>query len=340
MSPSVLFYVHLPPQRLLILPLPPLPPPRRRSFLFFFCRIMSTLTEAVAETAVAETAVAATETAEIPVSSPLSHYPCLPPPLPPPPLPPPFPPLSHACDDNWTWDKKNKSLKVLVLSFDGWRDRLANFHMQWADGTAGVRGTRKLNGGRFYWEINVSPRIFGTSMMFGIGTEKACLHVDREFINLLGKDSHSWGLSHRGVLWHDGKHSPGYTEKFVSDKATKIGILFDGILGTLTYYKDNVPLPTAFHHLDKVQEPLYPIVCSTAARTEMALGVTRREFVSLQDRCRATVLQHITKEEQVDALEIPRCLKQFIIDDFKRCIDLHCTLNHSFPKYWSQKVYY
>ena len=51
----------------------------------------------------------------------------------------------------------------------GPKQRIAHFHPNWSNGTAGVRGTRVLNGGRFYWEINVSQRIFGTSMMFGIG---------------------------------------------------------------------------------------------------------------------------------------------------------------------------
>ena len=32
----------------------------------------------------------------------------------------------------------------------------------------------------------------------------------------------------------------------------------------------------------QVTEPLYPIVCSTAAKTEMALGVLKRDFLSLQ----------------------------------------------------------
>ena len=59
-----------------------------------------------------------------------------------------------------------------------------------------MRGTRVLNGGRFYWEIHVSQRIFGTSMMFGIGTREARLHVDA-FVNMLGEDEHSWGLSHK-----------------------------------------------------------------------------------------------------------------------------------------------
>ena len=32
--------------------------------------------------------------------------------------------------------------------------RIAHFHPNWSNGTAGVRGTRILNGGRFYWEVN------------------------------------------------------------------------------------------------------------------------------------------------------------------------------------------
>ena len=65
---------------------------------------------------------------------------------------------------------------------------------------------------RFYWEINVSQRIFGTSMMFGIGTKSARLHVDA-FVNMLGEDSRSWGLSHKGFLWNAGKQRP-YTKPF------------------------------------------------------------------------------------------------------------------------------
>ena len=42
----------------------------------------------------------------------------------------------------------------------------------------------------------MSQRIFGTSMMFGIGTREARLHVDA-FVNMLGEDEHSWGLSHK-----------------------------------------------------------------------------------------------------------------------------------------------
>ena len=119
-------------------------------------------------------------------------------------------------------------------------------------------------------------------MMLGIGTKQSRLHVDA-FINMLGEDSQSWGLSHKGLLWHNGLHR-GYTRPFKENVATTIGLYFDGVAGTLTYFKDGVSLGVAFTGLDKITEPLYPMICSTAAKTEMSLGVMRREFVSLQVR--------------------------------------------------------
>ena len=99
-------------------------------------------------------------------------------------------PFSSGCEDYWSWSRSNKSDEVRLY---GPRHRIAHFHPDWSNGTAGVRGTRVLNGGRFYWEINVSQRIFGTSMMFGIGTRRARLHVDA-FVNMLGEDDNSWNL--------------------------------------------------------------------------------------------------------------------------------------------------
>lgn len=89
-------------------------------------------------------------------------------------------------------------------------------------------------------------------MMFGIGTKKARLHVNA-FTNLLGEDKNGWGLSHKGLLWHGGI-ARNYTKRFKENQATRIGILFDGIAGTLTYYKDDVCLGIAFRGLNEVSE--------------------------------------------------------------------------------------
>ena len=58
----------------------------------------------------------------------------------------PVQPLVHACEDSWTWDTKQRSHEVRL---SGPRQRIAHFHPNWSNGTAGVRGTRRLNGGRF-----------------------------------------------------------------------------------------------------------------------------------------------------------------------------------------------
>jgi hypothetical protein len=64
-------------------------------------------------------------------------------------------PLRTGCEDHWSWNKHDKSHEVRLY---GPKQRIAHFHPNWSNGTAGVRGTRVLNGGRYYWEINVSQR--------------------------------------------------------------------------------------------------------------------------------------------------------------------------------------
>lgn len=119
-------------------------------------------------------------------------------------------------------------------------------------------------------------------MMFGIGTAKCRLHSS-SFVNMIGENGHGWGLSHKGLLWHDNK-SVEYTKPFRENKPTTIGMLYDGCNGTLTYYKDGDCLGIAFRGLNQIEEKLYPIVCSTAAKTEMTLANMRRDFFNLKDR--------------------------------------------------------
>ncbi|OWF46173.1 SPRY domain-containing SOCS box protein 3-like [Mizuhopecten yessoensis] len=217
--------------------------------------------------------------------------------------------LNNGFEEQWTWNKKDKSHEVRLY---GTKFQTAHFHPNWSNGTAGVRGSQVLNDGRHYWEIKVSQRIFGTSMMFGVGTRRARLHVDA-FVNMLGEDGQSWGLSHKGLLWHSGRWRQ-YTTPFKENEATVVGMLFDGNEGTLSFFKDGTYLGVAFSGLNEIEEELFPIVCSTAAKTEMTLGVRRRGYVSLQDRCRATILSKVKQNNDIDNLPLPRRIKSFLKD--------------------------
>ena len=85
-------------------------------------------------------------------------------------------PLCNGCEDHWSWNTKDKSHEVRL---NGPNSRIAHFHPNWSNGTAGVRGTRILNGGRYYWEVNVSQRIFGTRYTNIIaGVQKVIAHLN------------------------------------------------------------------------------------------------------------------------------------------------------------------
>ena len=49
--------------------------------------------------------------------------------------PPQTSPLSTGCNDHWSWNKRDKSHKVYLY---GSKQRIAHFHPNWSNGTAGV----------------------------------------------------------------------------------------------------------------------------------------------------------------------------------------------------------
>lgn len=81
--------------------------------------------------------------------------------------------------------------------------------------------------------------------MVGYGTEDTKLHYDNfDYINLVGKDSNSWGLCHKGTLWHDGI-AKKYCDAFF-DKDSLIGVLLNLDDKTMHYFLNGYYLGVAF----------------------------------------------------------------------------------------------
>jgi SPRY domain-containing SOCS box protein 3 len=174
--------------------------------------------------------------------------------------------------------------------------------------TQAVRGSHSLALNAYtYWEVSINSKQLsqGTSFQIGIGTQEAELY-SVGYLNLLGKDVNSWGLSHKGYLYHNNE-SAHFCESFSrcdfscsiesgDDNMTTIGCLFDGHNRCLYYFKDG-------HHLDKNCRPaftdlpfnvdLFPMVSSTISQSVIRLEMSCENMPSLKDICR----REITKSQ-------------------------------------------
>ena len=217
--------------------------------------------------------------------------------------------MAYGCPDNWCWDRREKSHEAYL---SGPHLRTIEFHPDWSHGTAAVLGTRALSrGSRYYWEIEFS-NFCGTSQMVGVSSKGLRLHVN-SFIDLVGENNTSWGLNHKGLLWHDGRWRR-YTAPLSFNTKVNIGLLYDGVSGCLTFYKNNVSLGVAFTGLHETPVELYPVVSSTVRQSTMTLVTLKREFTSLQDRCRSVILSRIAHKTCLDRLCLPTRMRLYLAD--------------------------
>lgn len=95
--------------------------------------------------------------------------------------------------------------------------------------------------------------------MFGVGAENVLLKVDINFVNLIGyPGSHSYGLSHKGEVHHEGE-SKGYCNGFEDHCPAVVGVYFNGPRRELSYFVNGVYQGVAFNDLN-LSQPLYPMV--------------------------------------------------------------------------------
>ncbi|OQV24406.1 hypothetical protein BV898_01940 [Hypsibius exemplaris] len=255
----------------------------------------------------------------------------------------PFSPASLG-PDCWMWNSLQSAHPEKLILVD---DATVVFHPVWSNSTAGVRGTRLLNGGMYYWEIAFGSRVFGSAMMVGVSTPAGRLE-SRDFEPIIGEDEHSWGLSHTGHIFHNGKKHL-YCPPFQENVPTVVGVLFDGRTdgrtgggdgrtdggdgrtggggGTLTFFKDGVCLGLAFSDINPGRRELYPMVSSTAAKTSMRVQNMRRGHHNLRDRCRDVILRSICRPADAEEVlkRLPLSLRRYVsqqawkIGRHKRC---------------------
>lgn len=216
------------------------------------------------------------------------------------------------CADNWKLDEANRSHETVLLT-----PTAVLFHPRWSNGHAAVRGNRPLDRSLVhYWEVTFGDRVFGTAMQVGLCTGEAKLHADEFLENLIGRDEHGWGLSHKGLAWHNGA-SRRFCEPFAENQSCTVGVLFDGPRGTLSFYLNGTRLDAEFAGLERCSAPLYPVLSSTAAKTGMSVSRMLRSYESLQDRCCAALARSAaTSATAPQWWRLPPPLRRLLADRF------------------------
>lgn len=174
--------------------------------------------------------------------------------------------------------------------------------------TDGVRVEQAIKRNAYtYWVIEISKEaLSGTSTMIGIGRAGKKLS-SIGYLNLIGMDEISWGLSNKGLLWHKNNFVK-YCDQIDDSKPVKIGCLFDGFSGRLSYFINDKFMGVAFDNIP-LDEPLYPMITSTVSKSLFKLDFVCETFPSLQDICKSNIIKNFNQFNQAD---IPRYLIEYL----------------------------
>ena len=239
---------------------------------------------------------------------------------------------------HWQWSKcTEKNSSSLLLD----QNKQILFHPRTSSSTEVILSDRPLPAdGKHYWEIYV-PAIYGTSIMFGIASKwRRLLTIGEErdnlpllsdniyisysflareqqlisssFTNLLGIDQHGWGLSHHGLLWHNGIARSYLSQPMETLQPVLVGLEFDADARTLAYTINNQSCGIAFHSIP-TNVSIYPAVSSTSAQSTMVLKHCCKICSSLRELCLKSI-QSLKFRESLPYQLLPRHLVEQLTD--------------------------
>ncbi|XP_067291422.1 SPRY domain-containing SOCS box protein 3 [Pseudorasbora parva] len=222
----------------------------------------------------------------------------------------------QGCD--WVWDEEGKAPSVSLSC----SNRKVSFHSEYSCGTAGIRGAKALGDGQHFWEIKMTSPVYGTDMMVGVGTSEVNLdQFKHSFCSLLGNDEDSWGLSYTGHLHHKGS-KVNFSSRF--GQGSIIGVHLDSWHGTLSFYKNRRCIGIAATHLQNKR--LYPMVCSTAAKSSMKLIRSHSVPTTLQYLCCTQLRQMLPNcADALRVLPLPPGLRLLLSNQLGWVLTLGCT---------------
>ena len=209
----------------------------------------------------------------------------------------------------WSWTAPSHRDHSYQVHSD---KRTVTFHSGGSEFAKAVRGTKTLGRNmEHYFEVELKPPFFGQTRQVGVGTKDACMQGDHhDFAPLLGKAETSWGINYSGNKYHH-----GVEEKYVSidpDQCESIivGVLYDSYYGVLSF-KLNGRSTGAAYDIPPSTE-VYPMLCSSSARSVMRLVYSSSSLMPLKALCRGVIRRSISCEDGYHELGLPSRVRAYV----------------------------
>ena len=117
-----------------------------------------------------------------------------------------------------------------------------------------------------------------------------------------------WGLGNDETVYQPDGDRP--SQYYGIDKG-RVSVIFDGQLGTLTYFLNGRFLQQPFDNLMK-ETPLHPIISISTGRNITGIPFSWSNptwgFGTLQKRCMGTILKSLHRREDIEKLPLPKCI--------------------------------
>lgn len=232
-------------------------------------------------------------------------------------------PFDSHCRIKWTWTKSAQEDPATMTVFNDHQlgTRSVVFHPQCSEGnfacfeTFAAMGDRPLRKKALtYWEVEISSQALrnATSLMVGVGTKQA-KRRSVGYLNLIGIDQHSWGLSNNGQLWHNNQ-GHFHCKPLGSHEPSKvvIGLLYDGFNGQLSFFVNGSRTgPSAAFKGLSHHEDLFPMISSTASNSHFKMGPVYESMPTLQGLCRDTITTSLSPSSWNQQL-LPKSVIDFL----------------------------
>ena len=170
-----------------------------------------------------------------------------------------------------------------------------------------VAGSRDISGTISYWEVEITYLFDNTGPREKIEPliEVGIVAIDHEYLSGLGE---SWAFGYGGTKSHR-RHCHKFGFKVPT--LMSIGVLYDGNLGTLSFYQNRCPVGTAFQNIPRDTE-LRPMVKMRGGMVAASLWESRRAELSLLGQCVETIKGNklLSTDEAIE--QLPRHLKRAI----------------------------